>query len=34
MLKIRPLCMSFPKMSAHGKDFDQTKQMLFLIKDD
>ena len=32
--KIRPLCIFFPKMSAYRKDFDETKYMSFLIKDD
>ena len=32
--KIRPLCIFFPKMSAYRKDFDETKYMPFLIKDD
>ena len=32
--KIRPLCIFLPKMSAYRKDFDETKYMSFLIKDD
>ena len=32
--KIRPLWIFLPKMSAHRRDFDETKYMSFLIKDD
>ena len=32
--KIRPLCIFLPKMSAYRRDFDETKYMSFLIKDD
>ena len=32
--KIRPPCKFLPKMSAYKKDFDETKYMSFLIKDD
>ena len=32
--KIRPLCIFLPKMSIYRKDFDQTKYVSFLIKDD
>ena len=32
--KIRPLCIFLPKMSAYGRDFDKTKCMSFLIKDE
>ena len=32
--KIRPLCIFLPKMNAYRKDFDETKYMSFLIKDD
>ena len=32
--KIRPLCILLSKMSAYRKDFDETKSMSFLIKDD
>ena len=32
--KVRPLCILLPKMRAYGKDFDETKYMSFLIKDD
>ena len=32
--KIRPLCVFLLKMSAYRKDFDETKYMSFLIKDD
>ena len=32
--KTRPLCIFLPKMSAYGKDFDETKCISFLIKDD
>ena len=34
MLKIRPLCIFLPKMSAYRRDFDKTKHMSFLIKDE
>ena len=32
--KIRPLCILLLKMCAYRKDFDETKYMSFLIKDD
>ena len=32
--KIRLLCVFLPKMSAYWRDFDETKYMSFLIKDD
>ena len=32
--KIRPVCPLPPKMTAYRKDFDETKFMSFLIKDD
>ena len=32
--KIRPLCIFFPKMNAYKRDFDETRYMSFLIKDD
>ena len=32
--KIRPLCIFHPKMTAYRKDFEGTKFMSFLIKDD
>ena len=32
--KTRPLYIFLPKMSAYGKDFDETKCISFLIKDD
>ena len=32
--KIRPLCIFHPKMTAFRKDFDETKFMSLLIKDD
>ena len=32
--KIRPLCIFLPKKSAYRKEFDGTKHMSFLIKDD
>ena len=32
--KVRPLCIFLSKMSAYRKDFDETKFMSFLIKDD
>ena len=31
---IRPLYIFFPKMSVYRKDFDKTKCMSFLIKDE
>ena len=30
----RPICIFLPKMSAYRKDFDESKYMSFLIKDD
>ena len=32
--KIRPLCIFLPEMSAYRRDFDETKYMSFLIKND
>ena len=32
--KNRPLCIFLPKMSAYRRDFDETKYMSLLIKDD
>ena len=32
--KIRSSCTFLPKMSVYRKDFDETKYMSFLIKDD
>ena len=32
--KVEPLCIFLPKMSAYRRDFDETKYMSFLIKDD
>ena len=32
--KGRPLCIFLPKMTAYRKDFDETKYISFLIKDD
>ena len=32
--KIRPLCIFLPKMSVYRRDFDKTKCMSFLIKDE
>ena len=32
--KNRPLCIFSPKMSAYRRDFDETKYIPFLIKDD
>ena len=32
--KIKPLCIFLPKMTAYRKDFDETKYISFLIKDD
>ena len=34
MLKIRPSCIFTPKMNAYRKDFDETKYISFLKKDD
>ena len=31
--KIKPLCIFLKKMSAYRKDFDETKYVSFLIKD-
>ena len=32
--KIRPLCKLFPKVSAYRRDFDETKYIAVLEKDD
>ena len=32
--EVRPLCKLLPKMSAYRRDFDETKYMPLLIKDD
>ena len=32
--KTKPLCIFLPKMSAYRKDFDETKYVYLLIKDD
>ena len=32
--KIRPLCIFFLRMCVYRRDFDETKYMSFLIKDD
>ena len=32
--KIRPLCIFLPNISAYRKDFDETKYISFLVKDD
>ena len=32
--RIKPFCIFFPKMSAYGRDFDETKYMSFLINDE
>ena len=32
--KNRPLCIFLPKISAYRRDFDETKYISFLIKDD
>ena len=32
--KNKQLCIFFPKMSAYSKDFDETKSISFVIKDD
>ena len=34
MIKIRPLCIFFPKMSAYRIDFDKTRCISFLIKNE
>ena len=34
ILKIRPSCIFLPKMSTYRRDFDKTKWLSFLIKDD
>ena len=34
MLKNRPLCIFLPKMSTYRRDFDKTKCMSFLIKNE
>ena len=34
MLKNKPLCIFLPNMSVYRKDFNETKHMPFLIKDD
>ena len=31
---VRPLCVFLPKMSVYRRDFDETKYVPFLIKDD
>ena len=31
--KVRLLCIMPPKLSAHRRDFDETKYILFLMKD-
>ena len=33
-VEIRPLCIFLPKMNVYRKDFDETKYMPFLTKDD
>ena len=32
--KVRPLCVTLPKMSAYRRDFNGTKYMSFLIKNE
>ena len=32
--EIQPLCIFLAKMTAYKKDFDQTKYVSFLVKDD
>ena len=32
--KVKPLCVMLPKMSTYRRDFDETKYMSFLIKND
>ena len=32
--KARPLCVMLPKMSAYRRDFDETRYMSFLMKND
>ena len=34
VLKNAPLCIFVPKISGHRRDFDKTKCMSFLIKDE
>ena len=34
ILKIRPSCLFLPNMSIYRRDFDKTKWLSFLIKDD
>ena len=34
MVKDRASCIMIPKMSAYRRDFDETKYISFLIKDD
>ena len=31
--KNKPLCIFLPKITAHRKDFDETKYISFLLKD-
>ena len=33
MLKIKPFCVFLPKMTAYRKDFDESKYISLLIKD-
>ena len=33
-IKIKPLCIFHPRMSVYKKDFDKTKCMYFVIKDE
>ena len=32
--KVKPLCVIIPKISTYRRDFDETKYMSFLIKND
>ena len=34
MVKNRPLCIFFPKISAYKRHFDETKYISFLVRDD
>ena len=32
--KVRPLCIFLPKLSAYRRDFDESKSISFLMKED
>ena len=32
--KVRPLCIFLPKLSAYRRDFDESKYISFLMKED